>query len=951
MHKTFPRNEILMPSKQLSPPYWFNAIFLFCLIGSAVHTAASEPLVSFETSHTIMKVRTAKHGGRMMIIGSSYEGAVLAMSDDGKPLWKNDLTSGIMNHDLWCEDITGDGNDEILAANADGHLYCLNTLGKLVWKFKMNDAPMYAVCVVHQGDKPLVVCGGFDNNIYYLSAQGKQVKVLPSKGYSIAKPWGNDPAHPKPPKNLHYANFLRKIVMADGSEQLVVHGCMNHMQDKGVLYLFDPLADKPTTTITVDCKRAIGDVHVTDDGKQILFGTSAHGNDASLVVFDTASEKMRRFTVRDLKKKVDSFGYRVLQAVEMPAGSSHKYLVLYGSHVLLIPEDLNVNDTEVLRAKYSYNDLWNDLENNRVIFASSQSGGSCIHVVDLKDPGWKEAYTKLTPPGNITSILNASKLVRRKTRSFKRPPWERDPRPVYMMSESVSESLEPLAEKINAESTSPVFLGHKHFGTAEDWDRSSLQSEKYQKKRDQRRKYTLTSDQAVQGLLPQYQGYPGAAFWAGHGNDPYMYTLDTLKKVIEGADGKKTVLIYPELEDHSKDFEYVMDHHFYPLAKFSKDHNTNIYVRTKNIFWLGGVYLPAWSRLVSGEFAEVFVPAMEETTDKSMELSIAGRSGMWASGAVDGWGSRCARDNPSFDRARQHAHQMLPNHFLRMMIYHVSSGAQYLDNFPVDQEYMSLLWELISSGALYVPQRDEIVSYSPVHLSMLPPDHDYLLEGSNVKWSTFFDEKTEADRPMVFSRLNGSWPGAPVTPWDFSRYAAGVKDRRLNFLPPYENGLVLVTPPQKGAGADQDAPRGKLSDHLHPIYKDLLSEYYTDGRYYYSADGKDKLPADKHYTEIESDIRQSAKKLPLTVSGDVAWVAAQTSPTHLRLTIIDGGYINPKNRKATVSFNTAQPAKMTDVLFGNEFDLSDPSSVDVTVPCGMFRFIDIELKQPLIPSP
>ena len=31
---------------------------------------------------------------------------------------------------------------------------------------------------------------------------------------------------------------------------------------------------------------------------------------------------------------------------------------------------------------------------------------------------------------------------------------------------------------------------------------------------------------------------------------------------------------------------------------------------------------------MSGEYADVFVPSMEETTDKTMELSLAGRMGM-----------------------------------------------------------------------------------------------------------------------------------------------------------------------------------------------------------------------------------------------------------------------------------------------------------------------------------
>ena len=159
---------------------------------------------------------------------------------------------------------------------------------------------------------------------------------------------------------------------------------------------------------------------------------------------------------------------------------------------------------------------------------------------------------------------------------------------------------------------------------------------------------------------------------------------------------------------------------------------------------------------------------------------------------------------------------------------------------------------------------------------------------------------------------------------------------------------MVITPPQHGKFADLDAPRGKLVDHLHPLYRNLLREYITDGRNYLSTDGTETYAADEYYQQVEADIQAGAKRLPLTVSGDVAWAAAQTAPTHLRLTLIDSGYINPNARTATVSFHTVQPARMTDLLDGEtSFDVTDPSWVNIDVPCGLFRFIDIELKEPL----
>ena len=221
-------------------------------------------------------------------------------------------------------------------------------------------------------------------------------------------------------------------------------------------------------------------------------------------------------------------------------------------------------------------------------------------------------------------------------------------------------------------------------------------------------------------------------------------------------------------------------------------------------------------------------------------------------------------------------------------------------------------------------------------------------EASDVKIIIHFDEEKEAENKMVFSRLNGSWPGAPVTDWDFSKYAANETERRLNFIPAYNNGLVLITPVQNGALEIKNQLRGKLVDKLHPYYKNIIKEYITDGRNYISEDGQQEFPAETYYRTIETAIKESAKLLPLTVMGDVGWVVAQTDDVHIRLTLVDGGYINPNDKEVTVHFHQANPAKMTDILDNETFDLTNSKSVKVKVACGGFRFIDIELKEKLV---
>ncbi|WP_303317244.1 hypothetical protein Q4Q34_01815 [Flavivirga abyssicola] len=904
---------------------------------------------SIDVGYTISKVRIAKSYKETYIVASSYEGTILGVSYTGDVLWKNAL-SGFMNHDIWCEDITGNGKDEILVANANGSVYCLDNKGVLLWEFKKNDAPMYAITAIKKGKDTYVVAGGYDKSMYYLSASGDLVKEMSSYTYSVDSPW-QPYSKPIPDYNCHLSNFIRKVKKANGEEVLAVQGVVHTMavQARGSLYLFNPLEEKPFKIIDLKGRRPLGELRCVDidnDGNdEILAGSSSMIHDTSFLKVDLDTEKQGLFKISDIDKGIDKFGYRVVQPELIVEQGESKYFVLLGARILILPLDFDKSELQILSTKYSYNDMWKDSVTGHIILASAQSGGSNIHIINPKKSNWKKAYEHLEPKGKISTILSNTKKIRNSLNNYKAPESQKESQHVYLMAENIPKSMKSWVQNLQANYGNPVFLNSAG-SDKEDWDRSGIKNERYRKRRDGRMKYILSQDEIVDKISSRFKNAPGIAYWGGHGNDPYMYQLSTNKKILDQANGKKTVMIFPELEDHSENFAYVMDDYFYPLAEHAQKKNGQIFVRTKHCFWQGNVYLPMWSKLLSGEYSDVFIPAMEETTDKSMDLSLAGRLGIWTSGATDSWGTRCARDNPSLDRLRQHSHQMLPNHFLRNMVFHVAYGAQYLHNFPVDQKHMSLLWELVAKGALYVPKRSEILSFSPVHLSMLNPDEYYMEESSNSKWTTFYNEEHIKNNPRVFSRLNGSWPGAPVTEWDFSNYASGVKDRRTNFIAPYNNGLVLITPPQKGKFADKDAKRKPLVQNLHPIYKNIMKEYYTNGRNYYSKDGKQSYSPETYYKVIKKDIESSRKLLPITVTGEVGWVVAHTSPKHLRLTLVENGYLNPSNKAATVSFNTISPIKVTDVLSHETFDVTN-GKVTINIPLGAFKFIDIELAKPL----
>ncbi|MEM0965836.1 MAG: hypothetical protein AAGJ81_06790 [Verrucomicrobiota bacterium] len=934
-------------------PLHFNSTLLpvnklcICLLVIFSVGEAGEPAIrAFDTGYTVMKVRSGSSHGTPFIVGSTYEGTILGMRFDGSIAWTNPL-SGYMNHDLWCGDLDGDGIDEILAANADGSIYCLNVTGDLLWSFKKNDVPMNAVCIIRDGDRSFIACGGYDLWLYYLDSNGELLESIHSETYSKEVPWGRGGDVEPPQIDAHTINFLRPLKRSDGTEVLVMDGIMNSHAGTGTIYLFEPLSTEPFASLKSKLVKPIGHLSVADsdgDGNgEIFLGTSNMIMDSGIEHIHPFDETSMLYDGEILRHEIDNFGYRVWQTVFI-GGSDGQTLTLVGSSIVLHDREMNPSTVEVLEGTYSFNDIWHVPNSDLLLLASVQSGGSCIYIIDTTNKSWKEEYERIDPPGKIARIKNNTDILRNQLKNFTAPATERNPLPVHIgLNRTAFETNQELLGEIAEHSDSPTFHLNYWELRPEKWDRSSIESEKYRERRDARRSYVKTQDEILDGIREQYEGFEGISYWGGHGNDPFFFSMDTRRKMIDAAEGKRTAIVFPELEDRSEEAHVVVDELLLPLAKYAEGKDVSIYIRTKNIFWFGNVYEEYWEPFISGEFADVFVPLMEETSAKTMDISVAAELGIWASGVTNRLGTRTAWDNPSFDRTRQFSHQRLANHFLRNNVYSVASGATELNTS--ENEYTSLLWELIAKGALYVPKRDEIVSFSPVHLSVSQPNEEFLEEGANFKWTTFYDPEKNKDNPMVFGRMNGTWPGAANTPWDFSTYAAGVKDRRQNFLPPYENGVVLITPPQNGPLAESDAPRGKLTDHIHPLYQDIMVEYYTNGKDYLSPDGLETFSANgRVYESIRDEIEERSQLLPLTVSGEVAWVTAQSSPNHLRLTLIDSGYLNPDERIAEVQFHTINPVAIRDVISGERFPLSDSNRAFIDIPIGLFRFIEIEFE-------
>jgi hypothetical protein len=159
--------------------------------------------------------------------------------------------------------------------------------------------------------------------------------------------------------------------------------------------------------------------------------------------------------------------------------------------------------------------------------------------------------------------------------------------------------------------------------------------------------------------------------------------------------------------------------------------------------------------------------------------------------------------------------------------------------------------------------------------------------------------------------------------YDFSSYAMNVKQRTCNFLPELPYGLAPIIPAHA-------AKNGKFRQTIT-----------TDGESFFDGNGK-KHTAAEFKPEVEKALKAAAARLPVTVAGKVHWSAVKLDEKHLRLTLVDPGYLDPSARTAEINFQRIKPAKCVDILSGETLK-PNQDKLAVSIPAGIFRIIDLVL--------
>lgn len=123
--------------------------------------------------------------GKEEVIFGSELGTIFCVNSFGQLVWKfkagDAVRGGIIS-----ADITGDMTKEIIFGSTDGYLYVLSPTGKLMWKIKARSAIESTPCVFEE--KHQIIFGTDDGTIYGVNYHGQLIWGFKSKAKVTAQP-------------------------------------------------------------------------------------------------------------------------------------------------------------------------------------------------------------------------------------------------------------------------------------------------------------------------------------------------------------------------------------------------------------------------------------------------------------------------------------------------------------------------------------------------------------------------------------------------------------------------------------------------------------------------------------------------------------------------------------------------------------------------------------------
>lgn len=869
------------------------------------------PIQIFSTGgYTLYHIQPASvnNNKERALIGAAYDGSVLCLATDGKLIWKAKTGKGFP-FDLSVNDIDADGLDDILVASSDGALYCFNATGQLQWTFANADSlPLYQVCAAKQKDgKAIVLTGGVNDTLYSLSNKGVLMGKLSAES--------------------HITHIRAGDILGTGNDMVALTTSTGALAGKLSLSLIDPVSlqriwkhDSLGTYAPNSGRRffsmAIADVN--KDHKADILLSDSWGEHGKIFAFDQKGEKL--FEQSD--NRIPDVPYRMNILVPVHLPNDNFIIGQFGNILIVYNQDGSCR--EVVTGPYSYANAAFDATTQTLYCGSAVSGGDEWLAIHLNQPGWQKAFEQAKPVGKLARIIANMDTLKNQIASFRAPSYQPESRhaEVLLLDEYHLRTPEELRKNYHNSDhiryVSHLVLTQKpEPGALWCRDISSFGN------------YDMTADEIVQEAEKWETKGLDFVIQAGHTTALHM-SPETFERVLKAAPHHLWGFEFSEIGGQldSRE-EEVVEKIMLTLADQCRRYgNKKILLRTKNIFWNGNIYVPFWKKiLLNQKYRDIFVPCLEETNSRTQELSLAGRLGLWQTGVFDHWACRAETDNACFNRSWEWSSQQVFSHLFRNLVSCASMGSDIYFNSihqgPFSEQLEKQLfpfYEMLEKGIVFIPQRDEIASLSNLAIGMKsPPSSSFLRHGTNGTRTIF----SGSQPPLVFDRLDWYWGGAPLEPYDFSHYALGTARRMCNFLPVTPYGMPCIVPETVNA------------DIKNPFKEKII----TDGELFYDAQGVAHSPMEYKKFVVQA-LQKAALELPIRVEGPAHWSAAWLDKNHLRITLIDPGYLDPADRDVSIVLQQQGWTACRDILRNQAVPIQN-STVHVHIPMGTLRIIDL----------
>lgn len=879
----------------------FKYILMMLGVAYAVTIQADDFAVA---GNSIRNTVIAQVDGNQVLYVSELDGGVSCYTLGGKKIWRVPTEKPAILFEIEAADVNGDGNEDLLAASGNGSIRCWDHSGKRLWKFTPDHKVRFSeVAAVKNGKKVQIFAGGNDGVLYELNTKGKLVSET-KISYVVRK--------------LEAGDFLK-----DGEESLFL---MTYNNDKfrwDFMGILDPETKKPRSELSFKSRKVknlskamVTDISVADLDKD--------GRDDLLFFGDVSWQSLFVGLNGDFELLAEHLGsnrekQRYAHAIGTCLLPAREEVVLQWGGILSV---LDLKGKLLHKTGKKYDGLicgdWTlEPESGQLIASGQVGGGNGLYFYDLKKDDWWQTEHPLL--GRMSEVKENLDTLYQQALDFEMPVYQqRSDKPWVMIT-----GIAPTPEVAELDGAEIQFA--RQIGMQEKTDRAELVAAmgEVALKKDKRKQYNMSQSEIV-ALAREHEknGEPFTA-WTGHGNDPFITTIDTMEQVLEAAPNTCYGFIYAEMHN-LKDPRvlYFIDEYVPRLAKAMRKHGkAKLYFRYKNMFWAATSHERRWKDLFfSGKYADILVPCAEDTSSRTQELNFVGRVGMFAGGYVNDYGMRLVDDNPTSWRPLTPGGQRSVSPYLRngalMAAYGSRYGVIFGSGFTKKPD-LNVLFALMKSGVLPVVEKEDVLSISSWHLiDEVDTELVHAVDDHhNLKIYAADDDDA------VFSVAQMHWAGADLPEYDFSRQALGVEYRWMNYLPIMPHGMVPVAPVESAPMLKKQGVPFTVSD---------AKVGYVNGK---------KVPASQLGPRIGKAARAGAQKMPVVVSG-AAWSAIRLDAKHIRVVLVDPGYIDPQERAVTITLQGALPVSAMDILSKDALEM-DGNKIALRVPAGSMRFVDL----------